>query len=294
MKKIALISDIHSNFYAFEAVVNDAIKRGANAFIFLGDYVTDFPDARKTLDLLYKIRDLFPCHIIRGNRERYMLESRNGEIKLSKGTRTGSWLYNYNQLTDYDLDYFESLPISAQIEIDGIDVEISHSGMENDRVFFESGDETIEKIFAGMKTKYLLTGHSHKQYIARSNGKTIINPGSVGLPRGSACKAQYALASVENGNLDAVLLQVEYDIRLTVHHHFESGFVDCARFWALSALYDAITGIEYTARLLHHANRMTDGNALSTDDESIWESAAKLLDMKFTEPEIINLLSNYI
>ncbi len=294
MKKVALISDIHSNFYALEAVVNDAIKKGATAFIFLGDYITDFPDARKTLDLLYQIRDSFPCHIIRGNRERYMLEAESGEIKLLKGTRTGSWLYNYNQLTDYDLDYFASLPISAQIEIEGIDVEISHSGMENDRVFFEIGDETIEKIFSGMKTKYLLTGHSHKQYIARSNGKTIINPGSVGLPRGSACKAQYALLSVENGKIDADLLQVEYDIALTVHHHFESGFVDCARFWALSALYDAITGVEYTARLLHHANRMTNGNALSTDDEAIWESAAKLLDMKFAEPEIINLLSKYI
>lgn len=294
MKKIALISDIHSNHNAFTAVINDALSKGVEGFIFLGDYVTDFPDARETLDLLYKIKEEFPCFIIRGNRERYLLEAQRGEIELAKGTRTGSWLYNYNRLNESDLAYFASLPISDELEIEGIKCEITHSGRDNDRIFFEPGDETIEKIFAEMKTNYLFTGHSHKQYIARSNGKTIINPGSVGLPRGSACKAQYAIIRVENQTISAELLQIGYDIKAAIRRHFESGFVDCARFWALSALHDAVTGVEYTARLLHYANRLTNGNALSTDDEAIWEESANAIGLKFSEEEIISLASKYI
>lgn len=293
MKKAAIISDIHSNYYAFSACLDDARRRGADAFVFLGDYVTDFPDARKTLDLLYGIKEEYPCHIIRGNRERYMLECRSGEIKVQRGTRTGSWLYNFSQLTDADLDYFASLPISGEIELFGVGFEISHSGMENDRVFFEKGDSVIPAVFDGMKKKYLLTGHSHRQYIAESNGKTIINPGSVGLPRGSACKAQYALLSVDGDRVDCEPLQVEYDILAAVHRHFESGFVDCANVWALAAVHDAITGVEYTARLLNRANKLTNGNALSTDDESLWESVARSLGMKFSEAELAELVQEY-
>lgn len=39
--KAAILSDIHSNFSAFRACVNDAMAENVDLFIFLGDYVSD-------------------------------------------------------------------------------------------------------------------------------------------------------------------------------------------------------------------------------------------------------------
>ena len=42
--RVAVLSDIHSNYYAFKACYEDAVKCGAESFIFLGDYVSDLSE----------------------------------------------------------------------------------------------------------------------------------------------------------------------------------------------------------------------------------------------------------
>lgn len=289
MKKAAILSDIHSNFFAFSACVDDALAKGAEAFVFLGDYITDFPDARKTLDLLYKLKAEYPCFIIRGNRERYMLEHRNGTLAFARGTRTGSWLFNYEQLTEHDLDFFEALPIYDKVELFGVEFEIAHSGMEDDRFFYEKGDGNIGAVFAQMKSKYLLTGHSHKQYIQTEQGKTIINPGSVGVPRNFGSSAHYAMLCIDNTAVDCSFCQVGYDIFSVIHRQFESGFVDCAECWAIAILYDTITGKEYAMSLLDTVYKIARGREDILNDESVWRNAAEKLGMKFTEKDILKL-----
>ena len=70
---VAVMSDIHSNHRAFKACYEDALRHGADRFVFLGDYVSDLAQTRETLDLLYEIRDRYPTVCLRWNRERYML-----------------------------------------------------------------------------------------------------------------------------------------------------------------------------------------------------------------------------
>ena len=66
---VALLSDIHSNYYAFKACYEDAIKCGTEMFIFLGDYVSDLSEPQRTMDLVYKIGSKYPTICLRGNRE---------------------------------------------------------------------------------------------------------------------------------------------------------------------------------------------------------------------------------
>lgn len=58
--KVALMSDIHSNYHAFKACYEDAVKCGAACFIFLGDYISDLAEPQKTMDLVYKIQADYP------------------------------------------------------------------------------------------------------------------------------------------------------------------------------------------------------------------------------------------
>ena len=284
---VAVFSDIHGNYHAFKACYEDAIRHGAEQFVLLGDYVSDLADPRKTMDFVYEIKARFPTTCLRGNRERYMLDCEQGNNHFAHGSKTGSLLFTYEQLEPYDLDFFKGLSISDTIEINGVTFEIAHAAKDDDRCYFESDDPKIEGIFSTMKAPYLLTGHSHRQYIRTLGGKTILNPGSVGIPQGGTCWPSYALLQVESGAVSAKLRQVPYDITAAIHAQFENGLVEYSNCWGISILYDIMTGEEYTIRLLENVCKNGD-----VYDEEAWCAEAAKMGMKFTEKEIIGLLSH--
>ncbi|MCI5774204.1 MAG: metallophosphoesterase family protein [Erysipelotrichaceae bacterium] len=282
--RVAVISDIHSNYEAFKAVVDDAQKEKVEAFIFLGDYVSDLAEPIKTLDLLYEIKDKYLTYCLKGNRERYMLEYDADRSGLSYGSQTGSLLYTYQQLRAQDLAFFQSLKIYDVVEIAGVKLEIAHAAKDDDRYLFNDRSAKIDKIFQQMTTSYYLTGHCHKQYHKTHLGKTIINPGSSGLPQDQNWLAKYALLDIEDGKLNFSLKAVTYDLLRTVHAQFASGLVDCARYWAIGALYDVITGEDWVVKLLEKVCATHE-----EADETAWAKEAEKLGMKFSEAEIIEL-----
>lgn len=285
---VAVFSDIHSNLHGFQACYLDAKAHGADSFIFLGDYISDLADPQKTLDLVYEIKARYPTVCLRGNRERYMLEHEQGSMAFTCGSKTGSLLYTYDRLREKDLDFIKSIPIYNVIELNGIPVEIAHSVRDNDRLYFEPGDETIDRVYPQMEQAYLLTGHSHRQYMQSRQGKTIINPGSVGVPQGGSRWPQYALLDYSEGMIHCRFRQVPYDLEKVIHAQFENGLVSCAGYWAISILYDLITGEEYTMKLLDAVSRTGDYH-----DEENWRKNAIALGMKFTEEEIVDFLRDY-
>ena len=279
---VAVFSDIHGNYHAFKACYEDAIKHGAEQFVFLGDYVSDLAYPRKTMDLVYEIRERFPTVCLRGNRERYMLECEQGISSFSRGSKTGSLLYTYDNLSQKDFDFFKGLKIYDTIEINGVMIEIAHAAKVDDRCYFEGNDPKIEGNFSEMQESYLLTGHSHRQYIRTRDGRTILNPGSVGIPQGGTRWPTYALLQVEDDAVSFQLRQVHYDITAVIRAQFENGLVEYSKCWGISILYDIITGEECTLHLLENVCRNGD-----VQDEDLWHEEAQKMGMKFTESEII-------
>ena len=285
--RVAVLSDIHSNYYAFKACYEDAIKCGAEMFIFLGDYVSDLSEPQRTMDLVYEIQSKYPTICLRGNREGYMLDCESGRSSFIRGSKSGSLLFTYEHLRKRDLEFIRGLKISDTIEIEGIQIEIAHAAMDNDRYYFDSNDGHTAEIFPQMKCDYLLTGHSHKQYIQRNADKTIINPGSVGIPQGGAQHPKYALLDIVNGNISCQLREVPYDMTDAIHSQFDSGLVDYARYWAIGILYDIITGEEWVLRLLEIVEKTGD-----FANEEVWRLSAIGLGMKLTEQEILEWYKN--
>ena len=287
--KVAVLSDIHSNYHAFRACYEDAVKCGAESFIFLGDYVSDLAEPQKALDLVYEIQSKYPTFCLLGNRERYMLECEEGTSSFARGSKSGSLLFTYDHLRKKDFDFFKGLKISDTIEIEGVRMEIAHASMDNDRCYFDSKDGRTAEIFSQMKCNYLLTGHSHKQYIQREADKTIINPGSVGIPQGGTRWPKYAMLEIVRDNVSCTLREVTYDMGDAIHAQFANGLVDYANCWAIGVLYDMITGEERVVKLLELVQE-----AGGTHDEKIWRSMAAELGMKFTEQEILAVYKQYI
>ena len=285
--RVAVLSDIHSNYYAFKACYEDAIKCGAEMFIFLGDYVSDLSEPQRTMDLVYEIQSKYPTVCLRGNREGYMLDCESGRSSFARGSKSGSLLFTYEHLRKKDLEFIRGLKISDTIEIEGVKFEIAHAAMDNDRYYFDSNDGHAANIFPQMKCDYLLTGHSHKQYIQRNAGKTIINPGSVGIPQDGTRNPKYALLDIADGNISCQLREVPYDIADAIHSQFASGLVDYAKYWAIGILYDIITGEECVLKLLETVEKTGD-----FANEEVWRLSAIGLGMKLTEQEILECYKN--
>lgn len=252
-----------------------------------GDYVSDLSEPQRTMDLVYEIVSKYPTVCLRGNREEYMLDCESGRSSFIRGSKSGSLLFTYEHLRKKDLEFIRGLKIADTIEIEGIRIEIAHAAMDNDRYYFDGNDGHTADIFPQMKCDYLLTGHSHKQYIKQNAEKTIINPGSVGIPQDGTRNPKYALLDVLGGTVTCQFRDVPYDMTDAIHAQFVSGLVDCAKYWAIGILYDIITGEECVLKLLGAVEK-TGGFA----DEEIWKSAAMELGMKPTEQEIIEWYKN--
>ena len=284
---VAVLSDIHSNYYALKACIDDARQHGTDCFVFLGDYVSGLADAEKTLDMVYEIQNCYPTVCIRGNRERYMLDHHTGNASLVAGLQTNSYLYTYDRLREKDMLFFANLPISDVVEINGMPIEIAHATKDNDRLYFEKDDPVFADALNQMRTTCLLTGHSHKQYRYQNEGKIVINPGSVGLPQGNGWRSQYALLSISGGNIDCTFRQVAYDMEQVIREQFQSGLVERGKYWAIGDLYGAMTGEECTKELLKRIYHEAGDSQQALCDESLWHKCAAEFGMLFSEEEIL-------
>lgn len=282
--RTAILSDIHANYPALRACYEDAIGLGAERFLFLGDYVSDLAEPERTMALLREIASRHPTVLLRGNRERYMLACEQGETRLCRGSHSGSLLFTYERLGAQDLALFRRLPIADTVEIAGVPVELAHATLQNDQYYFDSTDGRIGEVLSQMHREYLLTGHSHRQYLWHGQGRTVINPGAVGLPHDGLPAAKYALLDRERGCLRCQLRAVPYDMSEVIHAQFASGLLDYARYWAIGALYDVITGEEWVLKLLERVERRGD-----LQDEDAWRQAATEMGMCFTEAELVSL-----
>ena len=89
--KIGIISDIHSNIYAFKACTEYMEKHKCDEYFFLGDYISDTPYTRETMDYLYEFMENHTLYLLRGNREEYMLTQQ--EARKRKCTEQ-MWISN--------------------------------------------------------------------------------------------------------------------------------------------------------------------------------------------------------
>ena len=288
-RRVAVMSDIHGNYHAFRACFEDALSLGAEGFVFLGDYISDLSMPRETLDLLYEIRRSYPTLCLRGNRERYMLENRRGVHHFAPGTRSGSLYYTYQSLTAADLAWFEDLPTYVTATVGGLPVEMAHAAAHDDRYYFDPDHARFPGVLDDMRTTCFLAGHSHKQFAAVRNGKLVLNPGSVGVPRDHGYLTQYALLTVEGGQTMPTLRQIPYDVRAAVRHQMEQ-LLPVAGYWAIGVLYDVLTGEEWMVPMLHRAYAAAGSDTSVMDDEAFWHGVATEMGMRFTEEELLALL----
>ncbi len=203
--KILVLSDIHANWHALQAVL---AKESYDALIFLGDVVDFGPDPKNCIKFL-----------INSSKKRFWGVRGDHDHAMAYGMNSNC-TEELNKLSTITRDcgegflgrFLRRLPIERHFSLDGMEFELAHDSdpfaYKPCRCKYES-DETHPVKEPGRK--FILTGHSHKPFIKNLGEKIILNPGSVGHPRDSDPRASYAV--IENG--EAFIGRVSYDIDKT-------------------------------------------------------------------------------
>ncbi len=231
--KAAVMSDIHGNHRALESCVEYALRHGARAFIFLGDYCGELANPQLTMGLLYDLKSEYRCFFVRGNKEDYWLEHQAGGEKSWKeyDSTTGSLYYTYNRLTKRDLEFYRGLDISGTVSFDGLPpVTVCHgSPIRVNQKLLEN--EETRRIMETDANDLILCGHSHSQRKIAHGGKTVLDGGAVGVPIDSGGLAQFVLLEGCGGSWRHQFVSLEYDVEGTIEELYESGLDKFAPCW---------------------------------------------------------------
>jgi len=217
--RLAIISDIHGNLPALEAVVADIKRRGVDQIVNLGDSLAGPLMALETAQ--YLMREGWLC--LAGNHERQMLTHGPEHISLSDGCAR-------SQLTEKELRWMAALPATAHVTPD---IFLCHGTPANDYAYFletvENGavraarPDEIHLRLGAEASPLVACGHTHIARSIRTASQRIVNPGSVGLPayddshpmdhvvETGSPDARYAIVEGQDTHWNVALLSVPYD-----------------------------------------------------------------------------------
>jgi diadenosine tetraphosphatase ApaH/serine/threonine PP2A family protein phosphatase len=178
--RFAAIADIHGNHLALEAVVADIRANGILEIVNLGDMASGALDPRRTMDALMA---LDAVHVL-GNHDRYLIDR--------PPEKMGSWdRPAHAKLDAHHLDWLRKIPASRVFEER---VYLCHATPASDEAYWletvlpdgtvrMAALSQIEAAAQGIGQQLMLCGHSHLARAVRlSDGRLIVNPGSVGCP----------------------------------------------------------------------------------------------------------------
>ena len=278
--RIAAFGDIHSNHIALEACLAKLEQIGVDGIAFLGDYVSDCACPQKTLELMREASKRYRCWFIRGNREEYMIDHADGKSVWKNNSQSGSVLYTYENLTQEDIEWFRSLPITMKVEIEGAPpFEICHGGHLRSRLMLLPGREEFDEELAQMETDLMLCAHTHETFICEKDGKTIANGGCVGLPSSGQTDASFVLLELTAGKWVPQLIRVAYDVEAVIREFHESGFMERGHVWARAVTKSLRTGQYYTLQCIELVNQYAKETAISFEEETLWQRAAEVLEL---------------
>ena len=208
--RFAVISDIHGNRLALEAVLDDIAEQCADAILNLGDHLSGPMDPAGTAKILSELGTL----AIAGNHDRWLVEQNESELGPVDQFVVG-------QLDAAHQEWLRMLPPSAVL-LD--ELFLCHGtprsdntpwldAFWNDRKTQLPSEQSVTDEAVGFDFPVLLCGHTHWARIVRlRDGRLIVNPGSVGLQFiHGAPDARYALIDKRNGHWSASFRMVSYD-----------------------------------------------------------------------------------
>jgi len=214
--RIAVISDIHGNMQALEAVLEDIKKENCEKIFCLGDIAMAGPEPLKAVETIKKLYDEGKLELIQGNTDEMIGNFADfGELVKSKFPVMGAALENDVKIIPHDLkEFLKNLPKQKELEIEGVKVLLVHgSPRKNDEnISPDLPLEQVEEMLGGVDADVIFCGHTHISCGYQTSKKqTVVNDGSVGRPFTPNPQACYVVADFLDGKFEIMHKFIDYD-----------------------------------------------------------------------------------
>lgn len=212
--KIAVLSDIHGNLPALEAVLADMDSWGPEQVIVAGDTVNRGPRTPECLAIVRTRAAAGRWHLVRGNHEDYVINHSTQDGPpggpFFKVGRLSYWTYT---LIREHVPYLAALPDQVTLSApDGSELRAVHASMRSnqDGVYPDSPESEVAEQIIPAPTLFV-TGHIHFPFVRRVASTLIVNAGSVGTPADGDLRASYARVVWDAGRWHAEIARIPYN-----------------------------------------------------------------------------------
>jgi predicted phosphodiesterase len=223
VEKLAIISDIHGNLPALEAVLAAISAEGIERIVCLGDVATLGPQPREVIARLHALG----CPVVMGNTDAIVLapqseESAAGDDVPMSNEDFDQWCAAH--LTPDDLAYLRTFQPTISLPLGDAGTLLCYHGSPrsyDERITAETPDEALREMLAETPAQIYAGGHTHQQMFRRHRDALVLNPGAVGfvkdaIPPAATIRnsswAEYAVIASDGGQLDVSLRRVPFDL----------------------------------------------------------------------------------
>lgn len=236
--KIALLADIHGNYAALQAVLQDIERQQPDQVFVLGDLVFKGPEPARCVEAVQALGTV----VIRGNIDELV---GSGQIQpgFAKSSEHEAAIkremeWTRGRLSEEQLHYLAHLPFRHEVMLSPqLKLQLVHANPRNilDSILPDSDEAQFTSMFEGTDAQITAYAHIHLPYVRSIGGRTLLNTGSVGLPFDGDTRSSYALIEVSGEDIAVTLRRVRYDVEETVRayngidHPFASSVIEALR-----------------------------------------------------------------
>jgi putative phosphoesterase len=219
-KKAALIADIHGNFSALKAVLDDLDQDKEVEHIYcLGDLIGIGYETNEVLELVSSRKDI---SFIMGNHDEAIVDIIHGREPYSRGSEREHHEWIAGRLDYQYIPFLEKLPVTIQITINGTNLLCIHYHLDQQgnylKTDYEPTEKKLDKHYQQSEANIVCFGHHHVVHFFKTKDRLYLNPGSLGCFHKPL--ASYAVLSIGDfGELKVNLKEVSYD-----NKHFLLGY----------------------------------------------------------------------
>lgn len=213
--KLAIITDIHGNRFALDAVLDDIAKQNADEIIVAGDNVNIHPFSRECWEVVNALN----CPMIQGNHEYYLYTYNTPDADPAWQTvRFQMLAWHHAQFTQGELDEMRELPKTYHVADTPLPLVVTHASLRNlfDNVEIDTPDETLDTFFPTQTDTVIVRGHNHRwqtrQWTNDAGARNqMLTIASLGMPYDCGLKAQYGILMATKTGWQLEKRAVTYD-----------------------------------------------------------------------------------
>ena len=202
--RILIISDLHANLEAVEALPTDFDQLWV-----LGDLVNYGPDPSAAIRYVRE----HAATVVRGNHDHAAGFGEDPRCSARfRAMAEETCRYTRSALNEEELRYLRGLPLTAACEVAGVHFLLCHAAPSDPLYEYRAADSELWFEDPAESASVILAGHTHLPFQRTRGDRTVVNPGSVGQPKHGRAAASYAIW--EGGTI--ALRSVAYDVESTI------------------------------------------------------------------------------